>query len=300
MADDNPLPEIKLKPHKPFTLSGWLLSCLISTAVVAGALGGLFVLLMGDGIFNPGEDPAIAFQKTHSPDASDDMKAINERLAKLETIAKTPAQAPDVTNLQKDVSKTAEQTAALEKKVDQIDQHASQDSNTGQIMLGITQLKSAYDDDQPLEPGIKTLQGVVKSDEVTKILNDLSAVAAQGVPSKEALIRSVNELAKPAPQPTLNQSDLSLSQRAKLALGQFVHVSPADIVAMQNNLHNIKQAIVVNDLATAASLVQQLPDSPASKILLAQIQLRLKAQQLTHDTVNTVTNLVTHRKEGLY
>ena len=300
MADENYLPEIKLKPHKPFTFSGWVLSCLFMTAIIAGILGTLFVLLMGDGIFKLGEDPAIAFQKTHNADASD-MKEINQRLAKLENVAKAqPAPNADLTQLQANVSKTAEQTVALEKKVDQINQNTTQGNSASQIMLGVTQLKSAYDDDQPLQPGIKTLQSIVKNDQVNKILTDLGTIAEQGVPSKESLLRSVNELAKPVPQPSLTQSDLSLSQRAKLAMGQFVHVTPADVVAIQNNLHNIKQAIVVNDLATAESLVQQLPESPASKILLTQIQLRLKAQQLTHDAVNTVTGLVVQRKEGLY
>lgn len=285
MTDLNP---VELPPHKPFTLSGWLVSAMITTAVIGGIIGVLFMLFLGDRFWPQSDDPATPQR----------VAELNARIAQLEQ--KTETAAPqNIAELQNNVQQTAQQTAALQEKVEQIDQK-TEDNTTNRILLGITQLKTAYDDDLPLQLGIDTLSSAVDAPDIRETLAQLKDVAAQGVPSKDSLLRAVNDLGKPTSEPSLEQANLTWQERAKIAAGKFVKVRSADQVAQKNTLHTIRQSLVVNDLATAAEMVRQLPQTAETEVLVKQIELRLRARTLMQNAVRQVTHLATNKNESLY
>jgi hypothetical protein len=289
MSDEIPIPPqpSDLKP------SNWVMSVSAVTAAIVGGVAGLAVLLFGDAFFTVGPDPAIPVQQVR-----EQVQSIDRRIQSLEQKAQTGN--PDVTQLQSDISRNAEQTAALQQKVDTLNAQPAQKSQENAILLGLTQLKTAYDYNMPLQPGIETLKSTIEDQDIRKTLDELNELAGQGLPSNEKLLDLTKDL-EPATQPApASTENLTWKDRVKGSFDQFVTVKPAATLAEQTTVHNIRQAIVVNDMTTASSLIQSLPPSPASKILLAQIKIRLQAQQLMHDTVNKVTRLATFQKGGLY
>lgn len=282
--------ETHATPTKQFSLSRWLLGILLSVSMVIGGVIAVGALFFADGLFKPGEDPAIPAAEIQQVNAR--VKTLEDRVAQL---PQEQSQAVPSEELQNNVS-------ALQKRIDDLSVQAHE-SKAGQVVLALTQIKDAYANDMPMRPGIELLQKSVTDTDVLKKLDELQALTTDQFPTKASLIADAQALMAPAPKAfNVDQgpSADSWGGRLKNVLGQFISVTPNSVEAESTTSSNLVQALSRDDLPVANSLINQLPVSPALKDLAFKIQTRLRAQQLIQQVISTVTQMANTNGEGLY
>lgn len=269
-----PLPTPNAAPH--VTLSRQLWSGFLTLSMCFGAIGGIGVLLLGDNLFKTGPDPAI-----HAPE-------IQSRLEKVEQAV---AEKPDLQKIEQDLSAQSAQTASLQQKIEKIDQEKTQNSDGGtttQVLLGLTQLKTAYENDLPFDTGLGTLRASVTQPQLKGALDKLTDLSAKGLPTKAALLQDVQSIAgqNKAPEAELMLPNQTLKERAITAVKNFVQVRPTAAITQEGTVANLGQAIQSDNMPLASNLVAQLPASAATQALAGKLALRAEAQKVVQQLVS--------------
>lgn len=287
-------PDTPPSQHKPVTISGFLISCIMTGALLCGGIGALAMIFLADGVIDVGPDPAIQATEVRQQIARTD-----QRVAQLEKIAQaqqtapaTTNQNPDLTALQKSVDANTQQTQALQQKVDTISSNTTEDSKAAQIALGLTQLKTAFENDLPLGTGIDTLKKSVSNESLQKTLGDLNDVTEKNFPTKKELLDNVEQIRKGLTPPPVDPKTLPWDQRATYEIGKFVQIEPKQVAQQKTALDQAEQFIRNNNFTAALESVKQIPDSAEQKIFYKQIEVRIQAENMVHDVISGVTQKI--------
>lgn len=261
-----------LPPAPRFKLSKWLFSGLMAWSLFFGAVGGLAILMLGDMFFDL---PTVSEHRELIEDnrIEQQVVAVDRRVTDLER------QTRQIKNIPEDA--TPETPARTE-----------DDNRLTRILIGLTQLKTAYDSETPLQPGIDLLKQSVTDSGLQHSLEELSRLTATNFPSREKILNDLHQLQagdKNAPaNKTANDPNLGWRERAIQAAGQWVRVTPTDQIVNNQSLTRVEQAVSGGDFALAEKYLSGLPKNPATALIAAQIATRLKGQILVHDVINRI------------
>jgi hypothetical protein len=247
------------------------------------------VLLLADRFFSIGTDPAVQEVQSDAHDAEFD-----KRLRNLEARSEALKQ-------QQQAAATAPAPQTTPTSAPPADAHVTQ------IMVGLTQLQSAYLAESSLQPGIATLQQNVKDTTIQQNLTQLNQLTGQNFPSKDAILKQIaadkTAAAQPA-SPAKPADNISWQDRANNLLGHFVKVQKtADLTQqkMVDDLYDkLTQAVSLDNYPAAAQLVTQLPQDAHNEALSLMIQTRLKTQQLVQQTISAVSGALGQPQGSLY
>ena len=272
---DSDIPE-RLPPMR------WLVSGLVTVSLICGAIAAVGVLFFADGLFDVGKDPAVSEAQ---------MQRFESRMAALEKrVDQAPAPNAFLEN----------EMTELQKKIDSVS-NAAQQSTAGQIVLALTQIKDAFEHDQPIRPGLELLQKTVTDKDILASVDQLSSLVADNFPTKAGLVAEAQSLVSAPIKPaSLDQGDSSWSGKLKGLMGQFVQIQPLDSGATYEGGPSLINALSQDNLPMARSLASQLPVSPGVQNLISKIDTRLRAQSLVQQLITSATRLVGHSNEGLY
>ena len=265
-----------LPPAPRLKISKWLLSGLMAWSLFFGAIGGLAILMMGDAFFDV----------THQEEAKRELVLDNDRVE-----AQVVAVDQRVTALER-------QTKQLKDIQVEIASEQQPDTQLAKILIGLTQLKTAYDTDTSLQAGIETLRHSVNDTGLQASLDELSALTQNNFPTKDKIIsdlRKLNTTDKPVNNPRQNP-ELSWRDRAKQTVGQWVTVSDSSNVAKGHTVTRIEQAVAGGNYKLAQSYVRELPKTPAAESLASQINLRLKAQTIVQNIIGQIGRTLSQAK----
>ncbi len=287
MTDDE-FPEVTLKPSAPFKLSKWLVSGVISTALICGAIAAVAVLLLADGVVDVGDDPVIPAEEIQQ-----NVARVDARIAELE---KRVAQIPQQQNESAISGEIKSEVAALEKKVDEMKIVATE-SRAGQVVLAVSQIKNAYENDLPMQPGIDLLKKSVTTPGIQQKLDELNALVGNPYPTKSDLVREADALANLKAGPVFNAdqgpdgSDVSFTDRLKGLMGRFVKIESADAGTTRVSSGGLASALARDDLPIARDMISKLPGGPAVQSLAQKIDARLQVQAKVQEVVNGVMQM---------
>lgn len=292
------------------TIRRWLLNTIVTFSAVGGALIGLAILFLAEGFFDIGQDPAISTEQEIV-----DTKMIHQRLVALEEQLQINAAKENNTTPIEETQKIAEASKEHAQRVNDLEQQAYEktlkENYMARLMVGLTQLKNAYESDTSLENGIHALQETVKDTSVQDTLAQLDTIAKEKLPSRQEILTYIHSLQDgmtaqdnhtaqnaPAATPAEGNSIDAWKSRAQNMLGQFVQVRPTQDVqqekAFDKTLNRIAQAVQGKDYSLAAELGKQLPSNPKTDVLVLKLNARAKAQNLVHSVVSGVTNSVSN------
>lgn len=271
-----------LPPAPKFRIRRWVIASVVSTSLFCGAFSAVAVLFLADRFFDVGQNPAVQEQPTASYDPEFDqrLRALEENATRLQQAAAQQQAAPIEQNTmpQHDVAVAAK----------------TEDNTATRIMIGLTQLKNAYENDAPLTQGINTLKEAVTDDASRQALDDLERAAAENPPSDDAIRQQIQAVHDELQPPAANTpvADGDWKARASGMLHRFVTVQDtADLQQKKtatDTLERISQAVSIDQYAQAADMAANLPETAQTKILLVQLQTRMKIQQLVKKAVTTV------------
>lgn len=266
-----------LPPAPRFKVSRWLLSGLMAWSLFFGAIGGLAILLMADAFFD------IPYQNEHR-------------------------ELPDNNQVEEQVTAVDQRVTALERQTRQLKVAQSEvanvvrqpDTQLAKILIGMTQLKTAYDSDASLQSGIDTLKQSIKDVHLQAMLSELSALTQNNFPTKEKIILDLNNL-KSAEQKKANprnNPELGWQERATEAISQWVSVTPTSEITDGKLINQLEQAVTSGNFALANKYAEQLPKNQASENVSVQLKARLKAQSLVQNIIGQVSNAVGQATQG--
>lgn len=281
--------------HRPFRISRWLLSMVVTTSLVFGAIAGVAVLLLADGVIDVGDDPAIPVEEIQQNVARADarIKALEARIEQL------PRQ-QDTGGITEEIKSDV---TALEEKVDEL-KTVAVESRAGQIVLAVSQIKNAYENDLPMQPGIDLLKKSVATPEIQTKLDNLSAAIGNPFPKKSELVREADALANLKAGPVFNAdqgpdgSATSFQDKLKGLAGRFVRIESADNAATRVTSSGLSAALARDDLPLANDMILKLPVSPSTQLLAQKIDARLQIQSKVQDVINSVMQMVTPSGNG--
>ena len=293
-------PEIPEPPSKPLTLSGFLFGSIMTGALVCGGIGALAVLFLADGVIDIGPDPAIPSAEAQA-EVRQELAKANARLQELEKIAQAqkaqkenpaPAAPENLQELQQTVDANAERTEQLQEKVETLSNGKQEEGKAAQIALGLTQLKTAYENDLPMAAGIDTLKNAIPTESLQKSLDELKDVTTQNFPTKKELLADIAAMkASLAPTP-VDPGKLTWEQRAKYEMGKFVQIQPKQVAAQRSLLNQTEDYIRNNDFTAALEAAKQFPENAQQQIFYKKISLRLSAQNAIHKVITDVTQKI--------
>lgn len=274
------LTDEELPPAPRFKLSKWLLSGLMAWALFFGAIGGLAMLMMADAFFNiPHEQHPRELIENNQVEQQ--VVAVDQRVAALER-------------------QTKQLRAAQAEVFTEIKNDQQPDTQLAKVLIGLTQLKTAYDSDASMQPGIDTLKQSVKDAGLQKALDDLSVMIQNDFPTKEKIIADLHDV-KSSGQPENNprqNPDLSWRERAKQAMGQWVRVTPTSEIASSKTLSITERAIASGDFKMAEKYVAQLPKNPSTEIVSAQLKTRIRVQGMVQNIIGQIGGAIGKSTRG--
>jgi hypothetical protein len=297
------IPNDTHEPAPRFKVSRWLIGAVMTWSLIFGAIGAIGVLFLADkSLFDTGVDPAIPNEEIQEQ-VQQQVFAVDQRLKTLEAKQDNSylPNTDDIMALKNKLTSSIEETMQLKQQVTALQNGTQQDNRLARTVMGLTQLKAAYESDTSLQPGIMTLQQLTDNETVQKTLEQLSALTAQDFPSKKVILENVHALNAPAAnnEPT-DKSDLDLKSRAKLALGRLVSIKPSKDAEQERKATQIEQAVNYNNFSLAAALAKELPETPSSVALTNSIQTRLKAQKLMQQLIFQVSKTATQNNKAVY
>lgn len=278
-----------LPPVPPFQFGRWLLGVAVTAAVIGGMIGAVTILFLPEGIIDIGPGPSP--KQLHS-ELPEKLNAVDRRIAQLEQEikqkqAEQPASAKDDSEelqaLRTELEETASDTRILKEQLTTMQSGTAQESRLDRILIGLTQLRTAQENGEPLQPAIDTLRGVV-DDEVIKTLDILNDLAHKTLPSKEKLLEEIRKMRSEYQVTTesdLNNRDLSWRERAYVAFNRFVIIQPSKMVDTKNTLEQLETAVTLDNYPLAAQLIAKLPQGPAMERLKSMVDVRLQTERLT-------------------
>ena len=260
----------ELPPAPRFRLSKWLLSGLMAWSLFFGAIGGLAILMLGDAFFNV-EHKTEHRELVETNQVEQQVVAVDQRVTALER-----------------------QTKQLRAEQIEVANEQQPDTQLAKILIGLTQLKTAYDSDVSMQAGIDTLKQSIGDTGLQKSLDELGTLTRDNFPTREKLIADLHALKssdKPENNPR-NNPELGWRERAKAAMGQWVRVTPNNQIASDKTVSRLEQAITSGDFKLADKYAAELPKSPASDTLSSQIKLRVRAQSMVHNIIGQIGNAI--------
>ncbi len=293
------LTEDTLEPAPRFKLSRWLFCALMTWSLIFGAIGAIGVLFLADkSLFDTGHDPVVP-----NEEVQEQVIAVDQRLRTLEAKQDTSylPNANDIAVLKNKLTTSIEETMQLRQQVAALQTGTQQDNRLARILMGITQLKAAYENDSSLQAGIATLQENIDNETIKKTLGELEKVSTENIPSKKVIlenVRALQEPQKPAEDP--NTKDMDLKSRAKMAFGKLVSIKATKDVNDARKATQIEHAVNANNFSLAASLAKELPKTPETVSLTSSLESRVKAQQLMQQLVFQVSKVSGQSGRGLY
>src|SRR5690606_3805259 len=140
----------------------------------------------------------------------------------------------------------------------------------------------------PLQPGIDALKSALNQPAVTPLLDDLSALAREGIPSYADLETALEAL-KPQNAQTPAPQNPTWEERGKALLSKFVRVRPTHQVTYEGNYGLAQKALQSRDLPIVRATLVQFPSSPGLQNLMNLIDRRLRAEKLVRELLVAVT-----------
>lgn len=261
------------KLAKPLTISRWLMGGIVTSSIVGGGLFAIAALFL---IQPSSPDPAIQD---------------NEDTAVVST---------EVNELKKETAELKQQIGKMQAAP------TATESRATQIMVGLTQLKTAYETDTPLQYGIETLKRSIPDTSLQQTLSELAQATSQNFPSKQDILTHISTLsqtsAAPAPQAATDTTQ-TWRDHAKTVMNHFVRVESTAALNSKKEaaqkLDSIAQAVNLNNFTLASQLSQSLPPSPGVAALQMKLQARATAQSLVQKAISQV-NRALNPNGGLY
>lgn len=270
----------------PKSLSHGFVTGLVFASLFFGAVGGLGVLFVGDTLFDKTPEDTAAVTRL-----ADELDAARARINALETaLAQKVGSAADTTALRAELDELRETATVLGARVETLDTDKT-DTHIPLVLLGVTQLNTAFENGQPLDAGIATLTGAIADDGVKKSLSELASAASALVPV-DTLITSVEKLRADMAQQAgakTAQTGNALRDTASTLLHQFVSIRPVDAVNHEKTLDAALGALRAHDLPTARTHLISLPASPAVDGLVTAIDARLNVAGKIRAVIAAVT-----------
>lgn len=267
-----------LPPAPRFRVTKWLFSGLMAWSLFFGAIGGLAILMMADAFFDFKPGPAEHRELIEDNRVEEQVLAANRRISELE-----------------------HQTRQIQREQRATESKAQPDAKLARVLIGLTQLKTAYDNDKSLQGGIDTLATTIENAEIDRTLADLSALTANNFPSKEQILNDLDALKAPnKKQNSPNQAapELTWKERASQAMGQLVSVTPTKDIADKQVVARIEQAVAIGDFGLADKIAATLPDSPSVQLVRTRIKIRNQAQYLIQKTVGQISSAIGAPEKG--
>ncbi len=274
----------------PFRISRWLISMIVTAALIFGAIAGVAVLILADGWMDVGEDPAIPVEEIQRNVARAD--------ARIEALEKRIDQLPRQNDTGEVAAEIKSDVTALEEKVDEL-KLAAAESRAGQIVLAVSQIKNAYENDLSMQPGIDLLKKSVTTPEIQASLDELSAAIGNPFPKKSELVKEAEALARVDAGQAFNAdqgpdtADVPFKDRVKGLASRFVRIEKSDAGATRVASSGLISALQQDDLPVASSMISRLPVSPNVQLLAQKIDARLQIQNKVRGVVNGVMQAVT-------
>lgn len=297
------LTDEELPPAPRLKLSRMFLGGLMAWSLFFGAIGGLAILMMADAFFDiPHEDHRRELKDPNK--VEEQVASVHERVTLLER------QTQQLKALQRDVARQVGETNAqvgtqisqqLEQQLQRIE--GQDDTRLAKIVVGLTQLKTAYDGETSLQDGINTLKQAVDDVQLQQLLDDLGRLTENGFPSRENILQDLQaykEAKRKENDDPRRNPELGWRDRARQAAGQLVRVTPAEDVTRKNTVSRVEQAVLSGNFALADRYAADLPQSPSSQIVTAKIRLRLQAQALVQRIANQISATIIHTNKNLY
>lgn len=279
-----------LLPSPRLSISRWLLGVIITTALVGGGIAAVGLLFVADVAFDVGKDPVVAEQQDNVQDAE-----FERRLRLLELQVKQ--------NRLADEGDAGPEPKKVEPQAGRNDTGGSNASDAGtglatQVLLGLNQLKTAYENDFSLQQGIDSLRHSVEDKSVQEKLQELDAVTSdKAYVTRERILVQLNAWEQDIMQPAADDQEKVAEQdqtqqgwraHAGEFLGKFVTVEhTADVQRRKNTLATLdkmQQAVAMDNMGLALQLLDSLPEDAHSTTLKMQLQARLKARELVQKT----------------
>lgn len=289
------LPEEFTQATPSFKLSRWLFSMVVTTSLVFGAIAGIAVLLLGEGMMDAGEDPAIPAEEIQQNVARAD--------ARIDALEKRIAQLPQPSDTSESTAEIKSDVTTLEEKVGEL-KTAAIESRAGQIVLAVSQIKDAYENDLPMQPGIELLKKSVTTPEMQAKLDELSTAVDQTFPKKSELVQEAEAIANIKAGPVFNAdqgpsaTDVPFKDRVKGLMGRFIQVEKGDAGATRVASTGLISALRQDDLPAASNMISRMPVSPQLQLLAQKIDARLQIQTKVRSVVNGVMQAVTPSGSG--
>jgi hypothetical protein len=269
------LTDDELPPAPPFKVTHWFLTGLVAWSLFLGIIGGIAVLLLAD--FGP---------EKISPNRElrEDVQNVNNRVDKLEQRTK---KLDDNIVHQQIVSTTQ-----------------AADTQLTKILVGITQLKTAYDNDTPLTDGIEMLKKSIKDSGIQQSLTELQKTTANNFPSKEKILDDLQTLQTPRNEGLRNENGAQpltdWRSRAKTALSQLVSITPTKNIVSDKGIARVEQAVAAGDFGLAQKFAAQLPSTPSTETIKAEIATRFDAENLVQKIVGQISSAIGTSQGSLY
>jgi uroporphyrinogen-III synthase len=264
-----------LPPLPKFNVKKWALSGMIAWSLFFGAVGGLGVLLLAD----------------YGPEKINPMRELKENVATVDN---------RISLLEKRTQKLNEQQATMQMPPAQTMEQNS-DSQVTKILVGLTQLKTSYDNEAPLTDGITTLKSTIKNSGIQEDLAELQRLTSDNLPSKEKILDDLHNLQTPSNQNLKNEQgeqSLNWRDRAKMALSQLVRVTPTKNIVSDKDIDRVQQAVASGDYNLAKKFAAHLPDSPSAQVVMSEIRLRSDAQDMVQKIVTQISSAIGASGQG--
>jgi uroporphyrinogen-III synthase len=265
-----------LPPLPKFKVSKWLISGMMAWSLFFGAIGGLGIILLAD--FGPEKiSPAKQFREK--------VVAVDNRVSALE---------------QRTQKLGEQQQDAQQKIATQSD--STENTQMARILIGLTQLKTAYDNDTSLSDGITTLKTTIKNNAILQNLNDLEKQTADNFPSKEKILDDLQNLQTSSGQTLKNEQGeqpLDWQSRAKLALGQLVRVTPTKNIVKDKDIERVEQAVTSGDFNLARKYAAKLPQAANAQAIIAEINIRSQTETTVRKIISQIGSAL-GQNGGLY
>lgn len=334
-----------MTPQPVLSIRRWLLNTVLMAAAIFGGLFVLAALFLAEGILPIGKDPAIPDERTLLAEQQAQTDKLVQRLEFLEKSIQhsseqhkqaleqnlaneTIAGAVDDALLQR-LEHTAKETAELKEQLAALQEQQArfqppqEESRLARMVAGLTQLKTAYENDMSLRYGIANLQASTEDVALREKLNQLQKLLDEKLPSRQDILSSLESLKQDpesteaaaqnlraqtdsnaqdtTPQQDGNNADTS-SLRNRLAgtleggwrsaLGRFVQVKPAGQEQQETLLGRIENAVQTGNYSLAETLAAHLPMNPKTELLLLQLKARAKVQRTVNTVVTKTTTLI--------
>ena len=261
-----------LPPLPKFKITKWIFSGLMAWSLFFGAIGGLGIILLAD--FGPEKI-------SHKKEFKEQVVAVDNRVSALE-------QRTQQLNIDQKVAAQA----------------APEDSQLAKILIGLTQLKTAYDNETSLSDGIATLKNSIKDSAILDNLTKLEKQTADNFPSKEKILNDLQSL-QDSPNQNLqnNNGDQSLDwkSRAKVAMTQLVRVTPTKDIVKDNDVSLIEQAVASGNFNLARKFAEKLPQTPNTQSIMSELTMRSEVENTIHKIISQIGSAIgTGSKGSLY